>query len=115
LPITSEPEKLRPVLLELSLSLTTMRKALLYVIYPVILFCIFPLIQYEVYKRTVENEDAATFWIAFRVLFSGPFLLLLGLFLILVYKERLHKILGIISVGIGCYWVYLIILALQSF
>jgi hypothetical protein len=86
-----------------------MRIYLLYFIYGVILFALFPLLQFEIYKATDTYEKADPFFIWFRIFFSGPLLLFLGIALIALFKDRVHKIFGFISIIIGVYWLILLI------
>jgi hypothetical protein len=91
-----------------------MRTKLLYIIYPLVLLSLFPIIQYEVVKRSIEYDEASKFWILFRVVFSGPILLLSGLVLAIAYRKWQHKVIGIICTGISCYWIYMVIVALAA-
>ena len=91
-----------------------MRKLFSYLIYPLILISLFPIIQFEVYKRSSIVEGAHPFWIVFRIFFSGPILLLCGLILVIIYRERIHKIAGGLSLIVGCYWLYLILEAVVA-
>src|SRR5436190_1692639 len=84
-------------------------KLVVFIVYIGILIALFPIIQYEIYYRTDTLKEINPFWIKFRVFFSGPLCLILGLCLIALSVRRIHKIFGIISVALGIWIIIRII------
>jgi len=85
-----------------------MGKLSLFIIYALILFSFFPLIQFEYYKSTPKVDSVAPFWVSFRASYSPLILIIGGLILIFKYAY-IHKVLGCISVIVGVYYVIMII------
>jgi hypothetical protein len=91
------------------------RKSTILLIYGLAFVALFPLIQFEYFKSTLSHENPYGFWFTFRVVFSGPILLIIGPILLLKYKNYIHKIFGCISVIGGLYWGVKLYEALASF
>src|SRR5688572_30293962 len=83
------------------------RNVLLYILYGVTLLAVYPIIEFEIYRHTEVNESVSDFSYWFRLLFSGPILIAIGLLLVWLYM-KVHKILGILSIGIGVYWLIVV-------
>jgi len=84
-----------------------MTKYLLYILYPLILLALYPVVEFEIYKYTHAHESVSSFSYWFRILFSGPLLIAVGILLVWFYKG-IHKLVGIVSVAIGVYWLVML-------
>ena len=65
---------------------------------------LFPILQFEYFKLTPALDNASSFWIWFRILFSGPLLVVIGILLLFVLKGK-YRIFGGICLCIGLYWI----------
>lgn len=65
---------------------------------------LFPILQFEYFKRTPAFDKASSFWLWFRILFSGPLLVIIGVSLLFLLKGK-HRIFGGICLCIGLYWI----------
>jgi len=98
-------------------------KSILMITYGLALVALYSLIQLEYFSSTLKHESTKGYWAAylsslwdyFRVVFSGPILLVTGVVLLLKYKNYIHKLFGCISLTGGLYWAIKLYDALASF
>ncbi len=82
-----------------------MKKVYLFLIYVFVIISLFPLVQFEYYRRTLtlEHSPVSSFWVDFRSSYSVLFLIVCGIVLLWKYS-RVHKILGAIFMIVGLYY-----------
>jgi hypothetical protein len=85
-----------------------MRRDLLFVLYPLILLSLYPVIEFEIYRYTDGIEPVSAFFYWFRLFFSGPLLIITGIILVWLYKA-IHKAVGFATIAVGIYWVALLL------
>ena len=89
-----------------------MRRSLLYFLYVVICFAIYPILRYGYFRFFDPYTPESKFYVFIRVHLSMPLLTLSGIILIVYFKK---KGLGFVSIGSGILVALLILDALSSF
>lgn len=80
------------------------RLLFLIIAYILIILSLYPVIEFEYHRYTKEYEEVSAFSYWFRIFFSGPFLIIIGG--LLVWKAtKFHKIIGLLSLIVGIYWI----------
>lgn len=90
------------------------RRIYLGLAYLIIVFAVIPIVRFEFYKRTPEYENENEFFVWLRILFCAPLLLSVGLALVLLSKQKIHRIFGYVSTLLGLYWLVMLIEAIVS-
>lgn len=80
-------------------------------IYSAGIFFLFAIVRYLFVFSWKSNSTASDELVMVRVFFSAPFLILLGLLLIVKFKERVHRSFGIMFTIAGIAWAIEIIKA----
>lgn len=73
-------------------------------LYFITCLALFPILQFEYFRFTPAYDQASSFWVWFRIFFSGPLLLTVGATLLFLLKGK-HRVFGIICLFIGLYWI----------
>ena len=88
-----------------------MKRKWMYLLFVVICFATYPILRYYYFVYFDPYTQESTFYIAVRVLFSGPLLLLSGIILIRFYKQWVF---GLLSIILGLWVIAIILQALPS-
>jgi hypothetical protein len=81
-----------------------MKQSILIATYVTICLSLYPIGEFILHSSTDGYEDVSTFSYWFRLLLSGPLLILSGILLVSAFP-RIHKVLGVGSIAIGVYWM----------
>jgi len=82
-----------------------MKKKFKYLLLVVICFATYPLLRYYYFLFFDPYTQETGFYVAVRVLFSGPLLLLSGIIIIRYYRQWVF---GLLTILLGLGWVVLI-------
>ncbi len=74
-------------------------------LYALAAFFLFAILRYVFFFRLGFNPAADDAFVIIRVFFSGPILVLLGIFLSLKFHHLVHRIFGICFLLIGIGWI----------
>ena len=77
----------------------------LIMLYLIACLALFPILQFEYFRLTPTLDQASPFWVSFRVFFSGPLLLIVGIILLFMLNSNKHKFSGIIFLLVALYWI----------
>jgi hypothetical protein len=81
---------------------------LLFILYPLAIFVLYPIIRYLYLFVIVTNSNAIDKFVFTRVYFSSPVLIIIGIFMLFLYKG-FHRISGLIFLSVGLLWLLFMI------
>ena len=83
------------------------------IVYFLSLLFLYPVVAHVLMYRMgylVDKLPHGHFWVYMQIFLSGPAVIILGLVLYLKYRQIvLNKIIGVILVLVGIYWLYVLI------